>query len=454
AAFCFLWSLWSTDSVMQWVWMLGAAAAVDLAGVAMLVVTLGVIFVLGARDWDAPASAPTGALAMLAQPAVRTSVALVALLLVSQIPVPASASGFAAASVRAIHTTGLNARDAALNRRGYYEQLDVRGQPTDVVFDIVGARSANLTPLADTGVLHERDQSVLTRDLNPSMSVLWNGNRLTTNQWGMRDREYAHEKPAGTLRIAMIGPSLLMGSGVADGENFEALLEARFARDFKHAGVDRVEILNFGVEGHTFPEQVAMLEDRVFDFAPDVVIGIIYHPTRAWTERYVQKLVWNNVPIADAELAAILRGTGTGELSGNIAVPFPMLRAFARGLGLQPRMPSVESQARIRWATDAVVEWGIRRFATVTREHGVTPLVLALNAVIDDVPAEVPHRAVIDAAGLPVIDLFDIYPAADRARLRIADYDEHPNREGNVLIADRLYPPLVTFLQSTILESK
>jgi hypothetical protein len=117
-------------------------------------------------------------------------------------------------------------------------------------------------------------------------------------------------------------------------------------------------------------------------------------------------------------------------------------------------MPSAESDARIRWVTDDVVEWGIQRFATVAREHGVVPVMLALNAVIDDVPAEVPHLPAIRKAGLPLIDLFDVYPEAGRAALRVSEYDEHPNPTGNRLVADRLYPELVTFLQSAAIVEK
>ena len=452
-AFCVLWSLWSTESVMQWIWMMGAAADVDVKGVVLVAVTCATIFVLGAKDWNAPVAARGGWLAAVSAPGVRTSLTLVVLLALAQIPV-ARTSGGLAAGLTAIHTTGLNARDAALNRRGYYEQLDVRGQLTDVVFDIVGARSANWESFASTGVLQERTGSVLTRDLAPSRHVVWNGKPLSTNQWGMRDREYPKEKAPSTLRIAMIGPSLLMGSGVADGENFESMLEARFARDFRAPGVDRVEILNFGVEGHTLPEQVAMLEDRVFDFQPDVVVAMIYHPTRAWTERYVRKLVWNGVPVANPDLRGLLAGTGVGEVDGGIAIPFPAARRLARWAGIDARMPSAESEARIRWVTDDVVEWSIRRFAEVTRARGVTPVLLALNAVIDDVPSDVPHLQVVRQAGLPLIDLFDVYPAADRAALRVSVYDEHPNVRGNQLVAEALYPQLVAFLESTVIPKR
>ena len=66
--------------------------------------------------------------------------------------------------------------------------------------------------------------------------------------------------PPETLRIALLGPSHVMGNGVADGETFEALVEERLNREFATGPARRYEILNFGVDGYALPQQIAMLE--------------------------------------------------------------------------------------------------------------------------------------------------------------------------------------------------
>ena len=68
--------------------------------------------------------------------------------------------------------------------------------------------------------------------------------------------------------------------------------------------------------------------------------------------------------------------------------------------------------------------------------------------MLDSAAEGVPNREAIDAAGLPIFDLFDVYPVAERASLRVAPWDNHPNKRGHELIADRLYEDLVRFLQS------
>src|SRR2546422_6366949 len=46
-----------------------------------------------------------------------------------------------------------------------------------------------------------------------------------------RSQEYEQRKPPGTLRMALMGASLEMGWGVADGETFENLVEDQLNRE-------------------------------------------------------------------------------------------------------------------------------------------------------------------------------------------------------------------------------
>jgi D-alanyl-lipoteichoic acid acyltransferase DltB (MBOAT superfamily) len=449
AFFCFLWSLWSTESVSQWLWMLGAAGNVDVRGVLLLGGTFLTLVALGGRDWEA---APKGErpqwLQLLIAPATRTVAALLLLVAAAQPALLAVSPAPVAEGFKAMRMTGLNARDAAIQHRGYYEQLEVRAQPNNAqVLDVVG-RGDQWDDLASIGVLRER-KDVLLRDLYPSRTAMWNGRSFSTNYWGMRDREYTKEKPADTLRIALLGPSHVMGNGVADGATFEALVEERLNREFANGKYKQIEILNFGVDGYALPQQVAILEDRVIGFKPDVVIATHYQRNRLMTERYLQKVVDEDVTVPYPEVEAMLQRAGLADIDrGNFVVPFAAARRVVKWFGVEPRMPTGEAQARVRWIADDLLTWSIERFAAVTRANGAAPVVLALNAVIDDVPDEVPNRRTIEASGIPVIDLFDVFPASDRPALRVAPWDDHPNARGHQRIADHLYPELVAFLEN------
>jgi D-alanyl-lipoteichoic acid acyltransferase DltB (MBOAT superfamily) len=454
AAFCFLWSLWSAQSVGQWVWMIGAATNVDVKGVVLLFGTFGLLVALGGRNWDAPRAARPAWLERAFSPAVRTFATLAILIAAAQPSAQAVAPRVVASGLQSMQTTGLNARDAALQHRGYYEQLEVRGTVNAQVLDVVGRNGEAWDDPSTVGILRTR-KDLMLRDLEPSKSVEWNGNTFTTNTWGMRDQEYTREKPARTLRVALLGPSHVMGNGVSDGQTFESLVEARLNRQFKSPRYDRIEILNFGVDGYSVAQQVAMLEERALSFSPDIVIATHYHPGRFVTEAFILKVIWGDIPVPHDSLKALFARAGLDQLNrhGSMSVPFGPVRSVASWFGLNPRMPYGESEARSRWISEDVLAWSFQRFAEVSKRGGATPLVLALNAVVDDAPADIPNRRDLDAAGLKVLDLYHVYPEADHAALRVAPWDDHPNAAGHRLIADRLYEELVGVLESGTVDA-
>jgi D-alanyl-lipoteichoic acid acyltransferase DltB (MBOAT superfamily) len=441
---CFLWSLWSTESIGQWLFTLEAATRVDAKGVALLFATITTITILGARNWER-AAAPGGTRAFWRQPAVRSFATLIVLVGAGQPVLDGMVSPSMAVNLQAARRLGLNSRDAVLRHRGYYEELDLRGQLNEEVLDATAARSDWQT-IASTGLLRTR-RDLLQMDLVPSRHVIWNGETFGTNAWGMRDREYSREKPPGTLRIALLGPSFVAGSGVSDQQTFEALVEERLNREFTSEQYTHFEILNFAVSGYTLTQQVALLEDRVFEFSPDIVIVTHYRFGREQTEQYLLDLLWGSVAVPPA-LEALFERAGLTEVAPEgLPVPFSFARRLLRRIGLETRMPYGESEIRVRSISDDVIAWSFRRFTEVALSHGVVPMVLGLNAVVDDAPPGVPDSDVIRELGLPVFDLVEVFPRDELSAYRVAPWDDHPNAAGHRLIAARLYDQLAARLR-------
>jgi hypothetical protein len=446
--FCFLWSLWSTQSVSQWVWSLGAVANVDAKGVAMLLGALGVIFVAGGfvgtpKTVDVPRWQ-----ALMLSPVTRSLVPLVVLALLNWPAVHAAVPASMVAGLDSLKETRLNASDSALQHRGYYEQLDVRAQLNAPVL-AAATKGDTWVELSQLNVIHDRPD-IMIRDLYPSRQVTWNGNAFSTNRWGMRDKDYPREKPADTYRIAILGPSHVMGNGVADGETFESLVEDRLNREFTTGRYRHFEILNFAVDGYSLLQQLALLEDRVFDFSPDAIIVTHYVSNRAMTESCILKVVWNDYQVPYEPLQELMSSAGLdGANDGDLSIPFSPARSMARAFGLRPRMPFGESAARVRWIADDAIDMSFRRIDRVARAKGVRVAVLGLNVVMDGVSPRLPNEAVIRELNLPTFNLFGVYPEAQRPALRVAPWDDHPNATGHRLIADALYRPLVGFLESS-----
>lgn len=446
--FCFLWSLWSAHSFSEWIWMLYSAVNVDSKGLFLIILSFVVILILGGINWEVARALSSRRSSLILKPYMRVLPTLAFLIIIGQPIIQEIGPPEVAASLGSLSTTGLNKKDAALQHRGYYEQLDVRGQPAAQLLDVVDKKDKNWEGFSADSVIRDRDDFLL-RDLHPSRTVSWGRNSFSTNQWGMRDRDYTVEKPPDTLRIALLGPSHVMGNGVPDDTTFEALVEKRLNSDYSHCDYKHFEILNFGVDGYPLVQQIAIMEDRVFDFSPDIIIATHYHDNLTMTQSYLMKVLWRNIPIPHPSINELLKSAGLANIErGNIPVPFPVGRNIAKQLGLQPRMPHGESVVRIRWIASDVLEWSLRKFSEDTRSRGIQPLVLGVDVVLDDIPPVFPNHLVIEELDLPVINLFDVFSGKDVTTLRVAAWDDHPNIEGHRLIAERLYMELVKFLDS------
>jgi hypothetical protein len=457
---CVLWSLWSTESLTLWLWMLGAAGNIDVKGVWLVGATVLTIAVLGARDWKTVTSpARPGSMRVVFSPLMRTLAPLLFLLVLAQPAAQAAMPVSVAGVIQAMQSTGLNARDLSAQHRGYYEQLDIRAQPALSGVEGLDAPAGDGGPgsgerwqsLDQLGILRER-QDLMLSDLAPSRHAMWNGREFSTNRWGMRDRDYAREKPANTLRIALLGPSHVMGNNVADGLDFATVVEDRMNANFSYGTYRRFEILNFGVDGFSLPQQLAILDQHALAFSPDVVIVTQFLDNREMTRDFLVSVGALGLAVKDPQLEKMLAGAGLREMdTGGLPIPYAVARRAAERLGVPARMPYGESRSRASRIADAALTHSFSVFAKEMRASGIAAAVLALNTVVDEDPP-VPLRDVIDRLNLKVFDLFDVYGTADRDSLRVAPWDDHPNSEGHRLIAARFYDEVTAFIASGAIE--
>ncbi|MBK8255832.1 MAG: SGNH/GDSL hydrolase family protein [Polyangiaceae bacterium] len=94
---------------------------------------------------------------------------------------------------------------------------------------------------------------------------------IEINSDGNRDRERTVEKPANTLRIAVIGDSFPAAYSVSIQDSFWGVLEKELSGCQALAG-RKVEVLNFGVGGYGQAQELIMLRERVWKYDPDIVL--------------------------------------------------------------------------------------------------------------------------------------------------------------------------------------
>lgn len=95
--------------------------------------------------------------------------------------------------------------------------------------------------------------------------------RVRINSAGFRDRERSQLKPAGTLRIAVLGDSYAEALQVPLEDAFWSVLE-RELRECRFAGAERIEVLNFGVSGFGTAQELELLRHYAWQYEPDIVL--------------------------------------------------------------------------------------------------------------------------------------------------------------------------------------
>jgi lysophospholipase L1-like esterase len=94
---------------------------------------------------------------------------------------------------------------------------------------------------------------------------------VAINSDGMRDREHAVPKPAGTFRVAVLGDSMAEAMQVPRERNFSAVLEQRL-KGCPALNGKQPEALNFGVSGYGTAQELIMLRERVWKYEPDLIV--------------------------------------------------------------------------------------------------------------------------------------------------------------------------------------
>lgn len=322
--------------------------------------------------------------------------------------------------------TGLSDTEEDEMTAGYYEGLLDEAQQTARTSTGLLGNLSSLKPvppdwqrtLAQTDAVRWRDD-FLKYDMKPDADIPFKGDRLRTNRWGMRDKDYERQKPVGVRRIALVGSSISMGSGVGVDESFQALLEVRLNEAARCPGVRPYEILNFSVPGYMITQQMEMALTRAVTFEPDVIV-----------------LALNELAVGpqwSSHLATLVRR--------GVDLKYDFLKRIAA----QADLRASDSGAKIATKLDPykldVIEGVIRTLYERSKSDGFSLVVLnvpfpAKRESLKRRIAEV-HARLTDL-DLPVIDALDAFDGRTLEELRVRDWDNHPNALGHRLIFESM----------------
>ncbi len=419
-----LWSLWNSDSIPAWLdlWSVVKPTLESVGVLVLSFLTILVLFIV--VTWrtarSETKSGPAAKSPDFFRSAAANGAAILLLFFVGTPAVYSQIGGKAQALIADLTVNRLSDREAALLQQGYYEDLTGVNKFNSQLWEIYTKRPSDWVAIRDTAAVRFTNDNLIT-ELVPSTSIDYNGTRLTINRWGMRDQDYEQIPAEGTYRVALMGPSFVMGLGVADNEGFEWLLEERLNREYAGDLHARYEILDFAVPGYSAIQDLLLLEQKAVTFQPNALFFMAH-------QREEESVV---LYLAD-------------RLALESDLPYPDLIELARQAGVKPGATKDEAARLLQPHGTEILSWTYRRIVEVSRANGIVPVWIFMPTLENALHEEEITRLkrIAEESGFIVLDLSHAYDDQDLDSLVVAYWDKHPNAKGHSLIAEDLYRQL------------
>ncbi len=317
----------------------------------------------------------------------------------------------------------LSALERSQLQRGYYERIVDLNRFNGGLWDIYSRKPKEWLRLDQTDA-QENVHDARLFVLKPHHTTNLNGNLITTNRWGMRDKEYERTKGSNVTRVALLGASYAMGIGVNAGEFFEPILENRLAADTTGHGSRKIEILNFAVSAYLLHHQLALMETGELQKLGTDVVLIIGHLTDA-----------------DRGASYLFRLRANG-----LETPYDTLRTLMRVAGWNSPPNEPEARRTMRNFEGEMARVTFLRMGELCRHNQWRCVYAYIPMPFERVSPDL-HVQLLGyarAGGLETIDMADVYDPYDERKLIITEWDYHPNLRGHQIIAERLHKELLT----------
>ncbi|MGH8223069.1 MAG: hypothetical protein ACREQZ_08850, partial [Woeseiaceae bacterium] len=423
-----LWSFWTSSSIDRWISVMSVLGSITVMEFVTCLLLVAVVIAAGVvLQLLSERQTPLLKRDFAAVPyrAAWVGASAVALLAVANPLVSARLNPQLEGMVATITGDQLNTRDQQELVKGYYEGLLGAESSGAMVWSVHVEKPETWRWNGDREVYHVVEvDDIRDERYRPFIDAIDKGQEFRTNRWGMRDKDYEKEKAPGTFRIAMLGSSHTVGSGVAVESTFPSLMEAQLNEGASSSPYGRVEILNFAYGGDSILRRLARLQKEALDFDIDAVIDMSITGEHHLAVRQLRIAVKNNTPELD-----------------------PFILDVIRRSEVSPDLSDDEIERRLAQFGDEIIAWAYRELARTAESNGVQALVVVLPRVEDTntVYRDEWHTLsrFAEQAGLAAINLENVYgPINSRSFLKLASWDWHPNAKAHELLAKQIHQQL------------
>jgi hypothetical protein len=238
----------------------------------------------------------------------------------------------------------------------------------------------------------------------------------------MRDKDYELQRPAGTIRMALLGGSISVAWRVEVEKGYESLLESQLIRDQESRGGPSCEILNFSVGGHGNVNRLQVLEQTVFSFEPQIVLFTHHLQDVNHDLRYLSEYI----------------STGFG---------YPESLEIVQSAGVTESTPTERVQALLQPKWNELRAFCFQRAVELCHRRGIKIALIVLPSG----PKEGKQSQVKEVVELgkqigfdAIFDLTGIYHGHPYNDLKVAENDNHPSAKAHRLIFESLYQELIS----------
>ncbi|GJL61065.1 MAG: hypothetical protein NPIRA03_39220 [Nitrospirales bacterium] len=239
---------------------------------------------------------------------------------------------------------------------------------------------------------------------------------INTDSLGLRSKVsgmvYGTKQPQ-EYRIAIVGDSVTFGEGVPTEETFTEVLEQLLNQ---HQNLLTVKVFNFGVSAYSVKEMAAMLQHRMVDIRPDLVVMAIIPPD----------LNLARTPIIDStgylvgQKIASLLDSPVGETLRGIRLLYVL-----RDIGSRWVSPPQYSEPLLSRGEIPDSYRYIRQFKETAIHHGLFPLIALLPRMEEKAWGPLPDKLRQD--GIRHLDLSNISKEFTTEEYMASRFDRHPS---------------------------
>lgn len=413
-----LWSIWSSTTMGSWLYVVKNIFAGSQLQFLSLFIILIVAWIFGVVIYRFFELKEFGKV-MDPDPKTKLasywSVAMLFILMVFQLqPVQTLMAKHSNIDLIGFLEPKLNIADENLLVDGYYEEILIGNELTNPVGEIVERRDRGRFLHSEGALLVDDIRIVLGK---PNISFTFKEKPYTTNFLGIRDQNYSKIKPTNTIRTGILGGSYVNGSGIADNELFDELLEQKLN---SLNNKDDYEFWNFGNPGFDLVQCIydfEMKEAVKYDF--DNLIYISHGIDK-----------FKNI-----------RTLATAIESGK-TIPYDFIQKIIDKSSIDENLTSMSVYDKLEPFADELVTGLYQYLYDFCLQNNIKPIWIYwpttdVHPFVEMYPEDL--SLLVKEIGFTVIDLTDVYKDYKAADLFVTPKDRHPNALGHSLIADELY---------------